>query len=125
MFIIPVFVAPSPISGVGVFTRTNIEKGQLIWRFDERFDLIFTEEEWNTIPFDVRNELEIHAWRSVIDGPIYYESTAGRFINHSRSPNTDFTREGLGFARERIPENTELTSDYREFMADCSHLDFI
>ena len=39
----------------------------------------------------------------------------GRFMNHSDTPNTDFTRPDVGLALEDIPAGTEITCDYACF----------
>lgn len=125
MFIVPIYVGKSGISGLGIFAAERISKGQRIWEFVPKIDVEFTAEEWAKLPARIRSLLEEHAWQSYPGGSIYYEATAGKYINHSDTPNTDFTQDGVGFAALDIEAHEELTSDYREFMADCSHLDFI
>ena len=44
MLLIPNYVGPSAIEGVGVFAAAPIAEGSVIWRLDERFDLTFSEE---------------------------------------------------------------------------------
>ncbi|MFQ5563900.1 MAG: SET domain-containing protein-lysine N-methyltransferase [Parvularculaceae bacterium] len=46
---------------------------------------------------------------------VVYEIDNGRFMNHSDTPNTDFTSSDRGFANCDIAEGEELLGDYREF----------
>ena len=39
----------------------------------------------------------------------------GRYMNHSETPNTDFSSVDAGYALTDIPAGVELTCDYREF----------
>jgi SET domain-containing protein len=39
----------------------------------------------------------------------------GRFMNHSPTPNTDFTNPALGLATCAIAAGEEITCDYRQF----------
>lgn len=125
MFIVSVYVDKSSIAGLGLFAKKPIAKGQMIWQFHPKIDVQFTPEEWEQLPPEILENLEEHAWQSYPNGTIYYEATAGKYINHSDTPNTDFTKDGVGFALVDIAVGEEITSDYREFMADWSHLDFV
>lgn len=125
MFIVPVYVAKSNIAGLGLFARREILRGEKIWEFNEKLDIQFTPSEWEALQPTIRELLSEHSWQSYENGTIYYEATAGKYINHSDDPNTDFTTEGIGFASRAIQADEEITSDYREFMHDWSHLDFV
>jgi len=125
MFIVPVYAGPSKIAGLGLFATRDIQAGEKVWEFHPKIDIQFTPDEWAALPAHVLANLEEHAWQSYPNGVIYFEATAGKYINHAAPSNTDFTVEGVGYARVDIPVGTEITSDYREFMADWSHLPFV
>lgn len=45
MMLIPTYVAPSPIEGVGVFAAEYIEEGALIWNLDPGLDRLIRKDE--------------------------------------------------------------------------------
>jgi hypothetical protein len=53
MMLVETELKPSTIHGFGVFLTQPIHKGELIWRFDSRIDLVYTEEEIATLPLHV------------------------------------------------------------------------
>lgn len=49
MLLIPTFLAPSKIHGIGLFTSGDIKKGTIIWKFDHRVDQKFSKEEFTIL----------------------------------------------------------------------------
>ena len=43
MLLVPTYVAPSSIEGLGLFAAAPIAKGTTVWRFDPLLDLVFPE----------------------------------------------------------------------------------
>ena len=125
MIVVPTYLEKSPIHGFGVFAREFIAKGTKVWEFHPLFDLVFTEEEFENLPPSVREEIEIHLYQPEPGGKLYYESTMGKYMNHSREPNVDFSEIGVGVARRDIQPNEELTCDYRHFMAKWDDIPYI
>ncbi len=125
MIIIPTFLDKSAIHGFGVFASEPITKGTVVWEFHPRFDIRFSEEEFEQLPPSVKREVEIHLYQPDHGGMLYYESTMGKYMNHSREPNVDFTEVGVGWATRNIGAGEELTCDYRHFMADVSHIEYL
>lgn len=125
MFIVPVFVDKSVIHGLGLYAARDIECDDVIWRFHPKLDLTFSPDEWQSLPEHIRDALAEHAWQPERGGLINYEATAGKYINHSDDPNTDFRTDGIGFAKCRILRGEELTTDYREFMWNHESVPFI
>jgi uncharacterized protein len=48
-------------------------------------------------------------------GYLVYEVDNGRFMNHSDTPNTDFSVYGGGTATRDIARGEEITCNYHEF----------
>ncbi len=125
MIIVPTYLDKSSIQGFGVFASGFIPQGAKVWEFNPLFDICFTEEEFEKLPPSVREEIEIHLYQPEQSGLLYYESTMGKYMNHSREPNVDFSEVGVGWATRDIHPDDELTCDYRHFMADVSHIAYI
>ena len=125
MIIVPTYLEKSQVHGFGVFASEFIPKGAKVWEFNPIFDLTFSEEEFERLPPSVRQEIEIHLYQPEPQGRLYYESTMGKYMNHSREPNVDFSEVGVGWATRDISPGEELTCDYRHFMADVSHIEYL
>ena len=125
MIIVPTYLEKSPVHGFGVFAKELIKKGSKVWEFNPIFDVRFTDAEFERLPPSVKAEIEHHLYQPEPGGVLYYESTMGRYMNHSREPNVDFSDVGVGWATRDIKPGEELTCDYRHFMADVSHITYL
>ncbi len=125
MIIVPTYLEKSPVHGFGVFAKEPIKKGSKVWEFNPIFDVRFTDAEFERLPPSVKAEIEHHLYQPEQGGVLYYESTMGRYMNHSREPNVDFSDVGVGWATRDIKPGEELTCDYRHFMADVSHITYL
>lgn len=113
MMLVACAIGRSEIEGLGVFAGCPIPRGTTVWRFDPVFDLSVSVGDLAEAPEPVRAlfarfayELDGHPGRMLLDGD------DGRFMNHSDSPNLDFSRAGIAVARRDIAEGEELTCDY-------------
>ena len=123
MLLIPNYVGPSPIEGVGVFAAAPVATGTVIWKLDERFDLTFTEEEVAALDGEQRVFAERYGYsHTTRPGVTILELDNGRFMNHSDRPNTQFTDPLIGWAIRDIAEGEEITCDYAEFEPDFKML---
>jgi SET domain-containing protein len=125
MIIVPTVLDKSPIHGFGVFAVAHIPKGAKVWEFNPLFDIKMSEEEFEALEPSAKAEIEIHLYQPEEGGALYYESTMGKYMNHSREPNVDFSRVNMGIATRDIKPGEELTCDYRHFMADVSHIAYL
>lgn len=125
MIIVPTYLEKSGIHGFGVFAVDHIRKGAKVWEFNPLFDIRITEDEFEKLPPSVKQEIEIHIYQPDKGGILYYESTMGKYMNHSREPNVDFSEVGVGWATRDIAAGEELTCDYRHFMAEVDHIGYL
>jgi SET domain-containing protein len=114
MMLVPCYLGPSTIEGLGVYATVPIRRGQIIWRFDPRFDRLIPKADIASAPRHMRDFLE----RYTYDMPEYpdhvvLDADEGRFMNHADAPNCDFSEHHLGRALADIDTGTELTCDYR------------
>lgn len=125
MIIVSTYLGQSAIHGLGVFAKEPIARGTKVWEYNSLFDLTFSEAEFAALPPSVREEIEVHLYQPETGGLLYYESTMGKYMNHHRDPNVDFTRIGTGWATRDIAAGEELTCDYRHFMAETDAIPYL
>jgi SET domain-containing protein len=123
MILVPTYVGPSEIEGVGVFAAAPIPRGTQIWLLDEAFDRVLTEEEIEALGEPQRAFAERYGYPHTLKpGLTILELDNGRFMNHSSRPNTDFRDPAAGYALRDIAEGEEITCDYDEFGAGTEML---
>lgn len=125
MLIVPTYLEKSAIHGFGVFAKAFISQGTKVWEFHDKLDIRFTPEEFARLPESTRVELEWHMYEPEEGGSYYYEATMGKYMNHSREPNVDYSTIGVGIATRDIQAGEELTCDYRHFMAKYDDIPYI
>lgn len=111
---------PSPIHGVGLFADQLIPKGTITWRFDPRFDLVFTNEQVDKLLAHQQRMIKFFAYYSDKRSGYIYSIDDSRFLNHSSEPNNDCIPivnevELCNVAVRDIQIGEELTVDYRTF----------
>ena len=116
MMLIPTYVAPSRIEGVGIFAAEHVPEGALIWRLDPDFDRLLTRDKIATLSPLHQAFCERYGYPYPHDpAQLIIELDNGRFMNHSEQPNTRFDDPDAGYARTRIAAGEELTCNYAEF----------
>jgi SET domain-containing protein len=116
MMLVNTYVAASGIEGVGVFAAEPIRKGTVVWAFDPMFDKLITTEEYEAARPLVKDFLDKYAYPSPDrPGYIVYETDNGRFMNHTETPNLDFSDSGGAVALRDIAAGEELTCNYADF----------
>ena len=113
MMLVHCCLGKSEIEGLGVFTSERIVAGSCVWRFDPKFDILVSSADLATAPRATRALFERYAYCI----PIYPDHMAldgddGRFMNHSDTPNLDFSVAGLATATRDIEAGEELTCNY-------------
>ena len=116
MMLVSTYVAASDVEGVGVFAAEPIKKGTLIWRYDPAFDRLVPAS-WLMTETPMMQEFLTKYAYPAHDAPdmLVIEIDNGRFMNHTLSPNTDFTRVVEGYAVRNIKAGEELLCNYAEF----------
>ena len=115
MFLINTYVAPSRIHGNGVFAAEPVLNGQLIWRFQPPFDLVFDDSQLGDIPIAIKSYLDVYSYRSLdLSGKTVLSGDNARFLNHSSDPNTR-ERQFESVASRAIAAGEEITCDYESF----------
>jgi SET domain-containing protein len=115
MFVVRVYVAPSPIHGLGCFAAEPIHQGQLVWQFDPRLDLRIPLAEFDNFPPATQEFLKRLTYVEQIQGVDYMVLCAdqAKFVNHSNSPNLIDSPDGtLEWAAQDIAADEELTCNY-------------
>jgi SET domain-containing protein len=110
MMLVPIYVAPSSIHGVGVFAAEPIAKGTTVWI--PLYDRKFTDAEVAEMPPLMREFIDVYGYKDDrYPGIVFCGVDNGRFMNHSDTPNTDQLEEG-NVAVRAIAAGEELTCDY-------------
>ena len=110
MMLVNTFVAASKIEGVGIFTAEPISKGTVVWSFDPMFDRLIPVADYESARPLVRTFLDKYSYPwSAKPGFLVFETDNGRFMNHSETPNLDFSELGGGKALRDIAVGEELT----------------
>jgi uncharacterized protein len=125
VIVVRTYLEKSAIHGFGIYAKEAILKGTCVWQFHEKLDIKFTPAEFEALPESVKEEVEWHMYEPEVGGSFYYEATMGKYMNHSREPSVDFSDVGYGHATRDIAAGEELTCDYRQFMAEWSHIPYI
>jgi uncharacterized protein len=113
---VPTYVGPSGIEGVGIFPVEDIAAGTPIWILDDSLDLLLTERQIADLPPLQRHFIERYGYPHMTrEGLTVLEFDHGRFMNHSADPNTDFRDPETGWAIRDIAAGEEITCNYAEF----------
>jgi len=112
-------LAPSPISGVGVFAIHNIRKGTDIFPdIDDRIIWI-DKAKVKRLPKDIRDLYEIyciHKGKKYGCPVSFNRINVSWYLNHSSKPNAAVDKNLHVYAVRNIKKGEELTLDYTTFM---------
>lgn len=116
MMLVPTYVAPSAIEGVGIFAAEPIPAGALIWELEPNFDRLLRKSEVSKLPPVLQDFVERYSYPYPHDPEqLIVEIDNGRFMNHSDEPNTIFSDPDAGYTLREIEAGEELTCNYGEF----------
>jgi SET domain-containing protein len=114
MMIVKSYVTPSKVQGLGVFAAEPIKKGSIVWRFDPKWDIVFSVEEVSNMTTERQEYIKKYAY---LDNQGYILcSDDAKYLNHSSVPNVN-SRAGIieDIAIRDIDVGEELLVDYRNF----------
>lgn len=114
MFLVPTYLAPSDIHGVGVFTSRPIPAGTRIWEFTPQVDWRIPPDELERFPEPYRAQLLRWSYQEESGFYILCGDNA-KFMNHSPRPNCEDREGPYTLAKRDIEAGEELTCDYRTF----------
>lgn len=125
MLVVPTFVAPSPIAGVGLFAATDLAAGTVIWEFTEGVDWRIPPEEFERFPDPYRSWLRHYVYQED-SGILVLCGDNAKFMNHQDDPNCEDPEGDHTITRRAVRAGEELTCDYRSFdlPSRLSGLDF-
>jgi hypothetical protein len=116
MMLVPTYVAPSAIEGVGIFAAQPIAAGTLIWRLEPSLDRLIGRSDVAALAEVFRDFVERYSYPYPHDPEqLIVELDNGRFMNHSDAPNTIFSDPDAGYTLRPITAGEELTCNYAEF----------
>jgi SET domain-containing protein len=117
MLLVPTYVGPSAIEGVGVFAAEPIAAGTLIWLLEPMLDRLVHKDDVPALPPAMQAFINRYGYASGDDPDfIILELDHGRYMNHSLEPNSRFDTPDGGFALRDIVVGEEITCDYGDFM---------
>jgi hypothetical protein len=115
MLMVRTHLAPSAIEGLGVFASEFIERGRLVWSLNPLFDIFIKKNEIEGLPQHMQDFIARYGWTYLeMPGVVCLESDNGKFMNHSFTPNTDFSVFDKGYALTDIAKGAEITCNYHE-----------
>ena len=119
MVIVETYLDKSPINGIGLFAKKPISKGTIIWQWNGLIDKVFDRTRYNYLESKAKEFVDKYGY--VERGRIVLCGDDGRFMNHSKTPNT-YETEDFTIALHDISIGMEITCDYSTF--DESFVEF-
>ncbi len=115
MLLVKTKLAPSKISGIGLFTEEYIPKLTVVWQNHTDSEMIISESQYEQISDYMKEVFGFHGyldkktreWKLPLDN--------SRFMNHHDDPNLGQDENGNNFALRDIQAGEELTCSYKEF----------
>jgi uncharacterized protein len=112
LLLIEHYVAPSPVHGLGVFSRHFVPAGTLVWAAHPIIDREISPAEMDSLPPHVVALIQIHS-EYLADKKLFRLSADGAaYMNHADDPNL-LDRGDEMVARRDIRAGDELFCDYR------------
>lgn len=112
MLLIEHYVAPSPVHGLGVFSRHFVAKGTLVWSVHPVIDREIRESELHSFPPHVVALIHTHSEYLLERRVFRLSADGGYYMNHSDTPNLVDAGDEM-FAARDIQPSDELFCDYR------------
>lgn len=122
MLLVKTQVKSSPIAGLGLFAVEPISAGQVWWRFDDRIDRTFSQNDYDHLPSQTQEWLKTYAYLQ--SGLWVLCGDHAMFVNHSEKPNS-ITAGNESIALRSIAAGEEIVENYREFCEDWPLIPFL
>jgi len=117
MLLVPTFLAPSPIHGIGLFAAAPIPAGTILWRLDESFDRAVDEVELARLDVVAQLQVQRYAYVDPVRRVRILCGDDARFFNHADDANCRDEPDSDGTATVAVRDiaaGEELTWDYSE-----------
>jgi SET domain-containing protein len=119
MLLVDTYLDKSAIQGIGVFARSHIAKGTLVWKLDPRFDRRIPVDTYEAQIGPVKSYLDRYSYPDRHDPSfIVFEADDARYMNHDDNPNCDVSSPEETYALRDIAPGEELTCNYNHFFED-------
>ena len=118
MILIDYEVKGSIIHGVGMFTKQNIKKGELIAKASPILDVDITIEAFNKLEHKEKSEILYWGFYDAPRNVYHCDFDSTKFINHDKDGNVtqdENYRDMYLIAKRDIKKGEELTQNYLEF----------
>lgn len=124
MLVVKTTLQPSPIHGLGCFAAQFIKKGEVVWVFDKRIEIVLSENEVSTLPEAAQDLFRIHGYANLSNGEKFLILCGdnARFMNHADQPNTEHkpgSTDDIEIAVRDIQPGDEITCNYYSFDVDA------
>ena len=111
MLVVPTYIAPSPIEGIGLFAAAPIAAGAVIWT--PRYDRAFSPADIEEMPPLFRSFVEKYGYVDVrYPGVWFCALDNGRFMNHDAAAPSTIPSGDMFVAARDLAAGDELTYDY-------------
>jgi len=117
VLLVPTYLAPSPIHGIGLFAAVPIAAGTAVWRLDEPFDQVIDEVALAGLSTAAQDQVQRYAYFDPSRQVRVLCGDDARFFNHADDANCRDAPGGPGDVTVTVREvaaGEELTWDYRE-----------
>lgn len=114
MFHVKIKLGISKINGIGLFADQDINKNELVYSFNDKLDLILSEEDFLKLSLDERNTISNYGYLDKNAKLWHLAFDDIRFCNHSLDGNINLTDSQL-LANRLIKKGEEITQNYEEF----------
>jgi len=117
MLLVPTYLAPSAIHGIGLFAAEPIGAGTPIWQLDEPFDQVVDETSLARLDTVAQLQVRRYAYLDPLRRVRILCGDDARFFNHADDANCRDDPESEGTVTVTIrdvAEGEELTWDYGE-----------
>lgn len=122
-FRVPYRVRPIPSKGLGVTATEDIEKGRLVWEFEDGACVAASAEMVDALAREsgvgAASDFLNHCF--CWDGQILYPQGDTQFVNHSSTPNMASPDGVRWFATRAILEGEELLDDYGTYEKNAEY----
>lgn len=118
MLLVKTYLAPSSISGTGVFAGQIISRGDVIWQFDPKKDVRISPMVLEKLTQAEQKKFKEYAYYSPQSHNWVLSLDNDSFTNHSQTPNTTsdcqqiVNGECVTVAIRDIMVGEEITADY-------------